>query len=148
MGIHMHFQISDPVTGLRRFCRFSQKHPDPCRKLLECKGLHQVIIRPCIQSVHPVFNAVLCRQKQHRRADIFAPQLPEDRESVHDRHHDIQHRSIILRTLQIFKRLLSVETCVHTVMLRFQPGDQYSVQIFFIFCDQNPHNDHLLITLV
>lgn len=118
----------------------AQKRPQPGGKLLEGKGLDQIIIGAAVQSVDPVFYRVPGRQKQHAAAVAPGAEGAQQAQSVHAGQHDVQHQPVVIRIDGIVHALDAVAAFVCRIALPAQPLGRDRPQRFVVLHQQKPHD--------
>ena len=74
-GLRIEGHISERTDIGSEFLPAAQHGPHPGEQLAHHKGLGQVIISACIQTVNPVINLCLGGQQKHRHGIAFLAQL-------------------------------------------------------------------------
>ena len=82
---------------LNPLCRPSTEGTQTREQLREFERLHEVVVRPCIQSRHTILYRVTCRQHQDGTVIAAAAQACTRLDARLPRHHPIQDQDIVLR---------------------------------------------------
>src|ERR1041385_4210998 len=87
-------QILDAEVFLSLSGRASQQRAHTREEFGKGERLHQVIVRPELETFHAITHAVACREKKNRRARLLTPNLTTHFPAVLPRQHYIDNEQI------------------------------------------------------
>ena len=123
----------------------AQHRPHPGQQLRRGKGFGQIVVRPGVQPFHPLGHLGAGGQEQRRGVDPQTPQFPQHLDTVHLRHHDIQHQTVVLGGAGIEQRVPSIGHPVGTEIVALKNMQQRFQQPGIVFRHQQSHELHLTV---
>lgn len=103
------------------------------------EGLGEVVVGAAVKPLHLVVHLRLGGQQQHRDRIPGRAQPPEHGDAVGLRHHNVQHRHVVLARFQIRQSVLAVFHRVDGKEILFEDFHERTGQRPFILCKQDAH---------
>lgn len=110
----------------------AEHSPNPADKLVRLEGLGQVIVRSGVEAGDAVIFLCLDSEHHHRCFDALPPQVLQNGNAVHFRHHHIENDGIILGRFRIFAGGQPVVDRVHSKWVPFKKDGQRLGQVHFV----------------
>ena len=108
-------------------------------QFLGVEGLGEVVVGAAVKPLHLVVHLRLGGQQQHRDRIPGRAQPPEHGDAVGLRHHNVQHRHVVLARFQIRQSVLAVFHRVDGKEILFEDFHERTGQRPFILCKQDAH---------
>jgi len=111
----------------------------PSDKLLHMEGLYEIVVRPCLDPLDPLFPLAAGRQDQDRhRSSRLAP-APEDREAIHRRQAKIAQDSVEILALAAVMRHFAVALFLRDESCGLERGRDHPGELVVVFRNQDAH---------
>ena len=95
----------------------AHERADARQQFLHCERLGQVIIRAVVQTLYAVVHFGFGRQQQYGGCDVVRPNVPQNLETGHLRHHDIEDDAVVSVLPDKRERFFSVVRGIHIIIL-------------------------------
>ena len=105
----------------RRVGGATRERAQPGQQLFKGKRLQQVIVRPSVQSGHPVVNRITGSEDQDGRAHAALAQFAANSYAVEFWQQDVQHNQVESDCFSLIQRFATREGRVHGIALLLKP---------------------------
>ena len=112
---------------------------DPRQQLLELEGLHQVVVRPCVEAGDAVTGELTGRQHQDRDLVTLAPQPPGQLQPRDPRQPDVEDHTVEGLRGERHHRILTGGGVRDLIPLEHHRPQQTRRQRWIVLDHQHPH---------
>lgn len=112
-----------------------QHSTDPRQHLHSIKGLGNIIVGAQIESGNLIAVLTLSSQQNDRQRAASLPQLGQDGQTIHNRHHDIQKDEVRFLFGEQLQRLMAVFRLQRPVTRSAERNSQRSSDFFLVITD-------------
>ena len=113
--------------------------PHPGQKLGEVERLDQVVVRPLVQTGHPVTRRITCGQHEDGKGRASTAQSLGDLEATDLGHPPIEDGDLVLVGVQVAQRQFAVLDGVHRVSALLQATFEHRTESFIVLGDEHSH---------
>jgi hypothetical protein len=131
--------IAVPQHRIGKLIPPPQQRTAACRQFMKAEGLQQAVVRPKVQTLHPLLYLTPPGQHQHGGLIEPPPHLRQHFSPILLRKAQIEHNQVRAMLRSMFQRRLPIAHPGHFVALQLQPLLQKQPQGNVVFHNQNSH---------